>query len=82
VSRIIQSAIDPVYVIIPSCGVGGMEKRITEVWLRLVLRYSNLYLVLSKSTYDALLARPDMIELEKFKDRVLLLDLIRQSFFY
>lgn len=64
----------PVYLVIPSTGVGGMEKRLVEVWLQLAPRHAALHLVVSHQTHAALLARPDLSELATLADRVTLFD--------
>jgi glycosyltransferase involved in cell wall biosynthesis len=64
----------PIYLVIPSTGVGGMEKRLVEVWLRLAPQHERLHLIVSHQTYAALLARPDLGDLSALADRVILFD--------
>lgn len=66
--------IPPVYLVVPSTGVGGMEKRLVEVWLRLAPQHECLHLILSHQTYAGLLARPDLNDLAALADRVMLFD--------
>jgi glycosyltransferase involved in cell wall biosynthesis len=63
-----------VYLVIPSTGVGGMEKRLVEIWLRLAPHHTSLHLVVSHLTYAALLARPDLRDLAALVDQVILFD--------
>jgi glycosyltransferase involved in cell wall biosynthesis len=60
----------PVYLVIPSTGVGGMEKRLVEVWLRLAPLHDNLRLVLSQGTLAALREQPEISDLSRFADRL------------
>lgn len=64
----------PVYLVIPSAGVGGMEKRLVEVWLQLASHHAALHLVVSHQTHAALLARPDLGDLAALAERVILFD--------
>ncbi len=64
----------PVYLIIPSAGVGGMEKRLVEVWMKLAQHHARLHLILSHQTHAALLARPDLSDLATLADQLILFD--------
>ncbi|RYZ60736.1 MAG: hypothetical protein EOP09_20790, partial [Proteobacteria bacterium] len=60
-----------IYLVIPWIGVGGMEKRMVEVWLHHAPNHDRLRLALPAGTLEALRLRPDIGDrLLEYSDRL------------
>lgn len=70
----------PTVLVITSGGVGGVEKRLSEVWLHLAPKLAHLRMVVRRSTFEQLCRRPDLSGLARFRDRVMLVDTAATSF--
>ena len=64
----------PFVLVIAGEGVGGAEKRLAEIWLHLAPRIANLRMMLRRTTFEQLLCRPDLAGLQRYRDRVTLVD--------
>lgn len=70
----------PVVLVIAREGVGGVEKRLTEVWLHLAPRLPQLRLLVRRSTFEQLLARPDLGALAQYLNRINVIDTAATSY--
>lgn len=60
----------PIALVITGDGVGGAEKRLSEIWLHLAPHMPNLRMIVRASTLPQLLSRPDLAGLGGVRDRI------------
>ncbi|MDT9599638.1 glycosyltransferase family 4 protein [Sphingosinicella rhizophila] len=72
----------PSYLIITSRAVGGMEKRLLEIWQELAGRGCDVRLVIPGPTYRQLRKRPDLAPLARLEARIQLIDPAGTSFWH
>lgn len=70
----------PIVLVIAADGVGGVETRLSEVWLHLAPRMPQLRMLVRRGTLDQLCLRPDLAGLRKFVDRIQTVDVRDTSF--
>lgn len=66
--------------VIAANGVGGVEKRMSELWLHLAPRNPHLRMLVRESTFKELCRRPDLKALEDYRDRIETVDVESSSY--